>query len=73
MFQTTEQNVSLKRVDIMLSAEEVDAADEARKTTSRSEWIGALIRRECGLKCGPHMVGRPKEGAKNAGAKKKQR
>lgn len=60
------------RVDITLWEEERDAADKARKTTSRSEWIGALIRRACGLKCGPHMVGRPKEGAKNAGAKKKR-
>ena len=57
------------RVDIMLSEEERDAADAARKTTSRSEWIAALIRRACGLKCGPHMRGRPKEGDSNAGTK----
>lgn len=61
------------RVDITLWEEERDAADKARKTTSRSEWIGALIRRACGLKCGPHKVGRPKEGTDDAGTETKQR
>lgn len=70
-FRPRKNEMSLKRVDLVLSAEEVAAADKARKTTSRSEWIGALIRRACGLKCGPHMRGRPKEGSENVGTKTK--
>lgn len=60
------------RVDIMLTEEERDAADAARKKTSRSEWIAALIRRACGLKCGPHLRGRPKEGS-DVGVKAKNK
>ena len=60
------------RVDILLTMDERDAADQARKTTSRSEWIASLIRRACGLKCGPHQRGRPKEGT-DAGTDEKTR
>jgi len=60
------------RVDILLTPEERNAADAARKTTSRSEWIAALIRRACGLKTGSHVRGRPKEGS-DVGPEKKKR
>jgi len=59
----------MNRVEVLLTDEERDAADKSRQTTSRSEWIAALIRRACGLKCGPHQRGRPREGSEHAGTK----
>ncbi len=53
--------MKLRRINILLSPDELSAAEKARKKVSRSEWIGSLIRKACGLRCGPHRIGRPSE------------